>query len=292
MKLQPGDWVEVRSEAEILATLDEQGTLDALPFMPEMKQFCGRRFRVRARADRTSMATLWMRSMDDAVHLDGARCDGSAHDGCSRTCSIFWKEAWLRRADIEDTAPVHAQPRELRVTTGERYVCQASELGRATRHLPRSAFRRHLAAVRNEGVRPLDLARSLVIHARDMITWKLGWPDWNLIPGPCTATPTVGLNLQPGDRVRVKSKDEIIATLDRRGWNHKMEFSREMVQFCGKEFTVLRRVERFIGDHSGRMLVMKNTVILDGLVYKDLVRLACPRQEYMFWRECWLERVP
>jgi hypothetical protein len=39
------------------------------------------------------------------------------------------------------------------------------------------------------------------------------------------------------------------------------------------------------------MLVMKDTVILDGLVYKDLVRLVCPRQEYMFWRECWLERV-
>ena len=37
--------------------------------------------------------------------------------------------------------------------------------------------------------------------------------------------------------------------------------------------------------------MMKDTVILDGLVYKDLVRLACPRQEYMFWRECWLERV-
>src|SRR5262245_57076074 len=103
--LRPGDWVEVRSEAEILATLDVEGTLDALPFMPEMTQFCGQRFRVRARADRTSMAKLWMRAMDDAVHLEGARCDGSAHGGCSRTCAVFWKEAWLRRVDDRDVLP-------------------------------------------------------------------------------------------------------------------------------------------------------------------------------------------
>ena len=34
--LRAGDVVEVRSLDEILATLDEQGELDALPFMPEM----------------------------------------------------------------------------------------------------------------------------------------------------------------------------------------------------------------------------------------------------------------
>jgi hypothetical protein len=291
LALRPGDWVEVRSEAEILATLDEDGTLDALPFMPEMKQFCGQRFRVRARADRTSMATLWMRTMDDTVHLDGARCDGSAHDGCSRTCAIFWKEAWLTRADEPDVGPGAVRAPTLRVLSGERYVCQASELGRATRHLPVRAVHRHLAALWTERVRVLDLVRALAIWLHDVIAWKLGRPDWNTIRGPCTETPTASLNLQPGDRVRVKPKKEIIATLDRRGWNRKMEFSREMLPHCGKEFTVLRRVDRFIGDHSGRMLVMKDTVILDGLVYKDLVRLACPRQEYMFWRECWLERV-
>ncbi len=291
--LMPGEWVVVRSEAEILATLDDHGALDALPFMPEMRQFCGRRLRVRARADRTSMAKLWMRTMDDAVHLDGVRCDGAAHDGCSRACALFWKEAWLRRADMHD--PVAARPAagspELHVKAGELYVCQATELGRATRHLPASDVRRHLASLRSEAVSVFDLARAVAIFLYDVVMWKLGRPDWNTIRGPCTETPSVSLNLQPGERVRVRSKREIIATLDRRGWNRKMEFSREMLPYCGKEFTVLQRVERFIGDHSGRMLVMNNTVILGGLVYKDLVRLACPRQEHMFWRECWLERV-
>lgn len=290
--LRPGEWVEVRSEAEILATLGGDGTLDALPFMPEMRKFCGRRFRVRARADRTSMAKLWMRAMDDAVHLEGVRCDGAAHDGCSRGCAIFWKEAWLKRTTAQDFAPiVPANVPDLRVKTGDDYVCQATELGRATRHLPARDVRRHLASLTSERLHPVDLLRSVGIFIYDLVMWKLQRRDWNTIPGPCTKTPSVSLNLQPGERVRVKSKAEIVATLDRRGWNRKLEFSREMLAFCGKEFTVLRRVERFIGDHSGRMLLMKDTVILEGLVYKDLVRFACPRQEHMFWRECWLERV-
>lgn len=46
LNLRVGELVEVRSEAEILATLDENGELENLPFMPEMLQFCGQRFRV------------------------------------------------------------------------------------------------------------------------------------------------------------------------------------------------------------------------------------------------------
>ena len=45
-KFRVGDLVEVRSAAEILATLNEQGELDDLPFMPEMLQFCGKRLTV------------------------------------------------------------------------------------------------------------------------------------------------------------------------------------------------------------------------------------------------------
>ena len=37
--------------------------------------------------------------MKDSVHLEGVRCDGSGHDGCEACCLIFWKEAWLKRAE-------------------------------------------------------------------------------------------------------------------------------------------------------------------------------------------------
>jgi hypothetical protein len=38
-----GEWVEVRSREEILATLGKNGCLENLPFMPEMFAFCGQR---------------------------------------------------------------------------------------------------------------------------------------------------------------------------------------------------------------------------------------------------------
>ena len=46
LALKVGDLVEVRSAEEIRATLDENGELDGLPFMPEMLAFCGRRLTV------------------------------------------------------------------------------------------------------------------------------------------------------------------------------------------------------------------------------------------------------
>ena len=100
LDLKAGEWVEVRSQAEILETLDEQGRLENLAFMPEMLQYCGAEFRVYKRADKTCEYTQgWsIRRMKDSVHLEGLRCDGTGHDGCQAGCLIFWKEAWLKRA--------------------------------------------------------------------------------------------------------------------------------------------------------------------------------------------------
>ena len=45
-RLWHGNLVEVKTPDEIIQTLDAEGALDHLPFMPEMLEFCGRRFRV------------------------------------------------------------------------------------------------------------------------------------------------------------------------------------------------------------------------------------------------------
>ena len=52
-RLHPGDLVEVLSADQILRTLDAEGTLDHLPFMPEMVEFCGKRFTVSKRVLKT-----------------------------------------------------------------------------------------------------------------------------------------------------------------------------------------------------------------------------------------------
>ena len=88
LSLRPGEEVEVRSEQEILETLDENGALDSMPFMPEMLAFCGKRFVVEKRADKTCDTVMRTggRRLRDSVHLKGIRCDGSFHGGCAASC--------------------------------------------------------------------------------------------------------------------------------------------------------------------------------------------------------------
>jgi hypothetical protein len=167
LNLRPEEVVEVRSEAEILATLDANGRLDGLPFMPEMLAFCGKQFRVYKRSDKTcdTITKTGSRRMWNVVHLEELRCDGSAHDGCQARCLLFWKEAWLKRVRPSFRHQVSTRlgglfakqgrdaglsggltPEALRKTThagtanngAEKtiYSCQATELLRASEPLP------------------------------------------------------------------------------------------------------------------------------------------------------------
>ena len=161
-----GDWVEVRSKEEILSTLDSRGQLEQMPFMPEMFVHCGKRFQVSKRAHKTCdpVNGLQSRRLPTSVHLDNLRCDGAAHGACQAGCLIFWKEAWLRRADgpALATAPSHSAPpsaagaatsgkagcSEADITTGTlapgetpdkpdtTYCCQATQVSAATTPLP------------------------------------------------------------------------------------------------------------------------------------------------------------
>src|SRR6185503_14881006 len=88
LNLRVGEWVEVRSKEEILSTLDKSGQSGALPFMPEMFQYCGQRLKVFKRAHKTCdpVNGLGGRRMENAVHLEGIRCGGEAHGGCQAGC--------------------------------------------------------------------------------------------------------------------------------------------------------------------------------------------------------------
>src|SRR6188472_261893 len=99
-KLRAGDWVEVRSKDEILATLDLSGQVEGLPFMPQMFQYCGKRFQVYKRAHKTCDTVNPIRSLrlSNVVHLD-LRCDGKAYGNCGAACLIYWKTSWLNPVD-------------------------------------------------------------------------------------------------------------------------------------------------------------------------------------------------
>jgi hypothetical protein len=110
--------------------------------------------------------------------------------------------------------------------------------------------------------------------------------------GATGRTPVVTLDLRPGELVRVKSKKEIIATLNENLHNRGMGFEEEMARYCGQTARVQSRVDRVIDEKTGRMLTMKTPcIILEDVICVGVYNLNCPREFVPFWREIWLERV-
>jgi hypothetical protein len=306
--LKAGEWVEVRPEAEILATLDEKGTLDGVPFMPEMLAYCGRRFRVYKRADKTCDTVNWtgIRRMERTVHLDVLRCNGSAHGGCQAGCLIFWKESWLKRAPegpgqadsnacrgLRDRAWLETRVFQIGSSESEpRYRCQATELCNMSTILPWWEPTQYLRDWQGRNATLLQVLQSIALAGYSKLVKVTTGRRFPHIAGPLTRTPVETLNLQPGEWVVVKSKDEIMATLDKNGRNRGMTFDAEMLPYCGQCFRVLRRVERIIEETTGRMLEPPGvSIILDHVTCMSRYRRLCPRSIYPYWREIWLRRA-
>jgi hypothetical protein len=181
-EFRAGELVEVRSREEILRTLDRNGRLEEMPFMPEMFGYCGRRFRVYKRAHKTCdfVNKTGIRKLVGAVHLEGLRCDGSAHGGCQAECLFFWKDAWLKRVNesaASDPSPVPASgpsscsscrtaggctekdvlaatraPGEDANSPDPTYVCQATQLPRFTQSVAWWDVRQYLEDCRSGNV--------------------------------------------------------------------------------------------------------------------------------------------
>lgn len=180
-----GDLVEVRSQAEILSTLDKDGRLDGLPFMPEMFEHCGKQFKVYRNAyktcDTVSGRYIGLRAQD-CVHLD-MRCAGGAYEGCQAACLIFWKSAWLKPLSGGSSASVQAEASAAfsrastngagctegdvqRATTvvrdGKRlYVCQATALLDFTKPLKWWNAKQYVEAYRSGNRSALEVLQGL-----------------------------------------------------------------------------------------------------------------------------------
>jgi len=291
-----GQWVEVLSAAEIAATLDAEGRLDGLPFMPEMVRLCGRRLRVHRRADKTCVEGFGLRRLGATVLLEDARCDGAAHDGCERNCMMFWKEAWLKPAAAPTAPePAIAEPAialaNLPTRDGERYVCQSTALARATAHMSKFDLR-HLGADLRRGEvswpRFFDIVTRTVLN---LVRRKLGMPEIDALAGPGAERRRGRLNLQAGEWVRVKSAQEIRATLDARGKNVGLAFEPEMLRYVGGLFQVDFPVRRIIQEETGVMSQLTHTVALRGLACQGVCVKNCPRSNTLYWRENWLDRA-
>ncbi len=340
LKLRPGEWVEVLSKEEILRTLDKRGQLEGLPFMPQMFNYCGQRFKVFKRAHKTcdTVNQTGGRRMANAVHLE-LRCDGQAYGGCQAACLVFWKENWLKRVGKESGGPLPAEGAgnvrravdglctEQDVWAGTRApgqqneqdptcVCQATQVPQATAPLAWWHLRQYLEDYTSGNTSLACILRGWLyasyynlsragIGVGPIMRWLYDRFQslWGGLPYPRKRgsipvgqrTPREVLNLQPGELVRVKSYEEILATLDADNKNRGLYFDAEAVPYCGGTHRVFSRVSKIINEKTGKLMKLKNeSIILEGVYcrarYSDC-RMFCPRAILSYWREIWLERV-
>ena len=325
LSLRAGERVRLRPWAEIQQSLDAEGRTGKLPFMGEMLAMQGKTFVVDSRADKTCDTinlTGCNRAMDNTVHLSGVRCDGSAHGGCQAYCLLYFREEWLERSpsptDADqpgrhaETAEQTDPPAEL-VQRLEAYAdkgpgyyrCQATQALEASR--PLVGVGHYWTTLRTRNV-PLGrwprLAFWRVVNlyqkfSRHFVPKRLRIAGGATLPnlwGPVVDEqwPERPLqDFQAGELVEVRSRREILATLDRYQRNKGLWFDQEMVPLCGKRGRVLYRVERLIDEGSGRMLkVKKDLYVVAGMVgCEGIQHKLCTRQAIAMLRDAWLRRV-
>ena len=290
-----GEMVEVKSAAEIAATLDADGKLDGMPFMPEMLAFCGRKLMVSRRADKTCVEGFYgMRKLGGALLLEEARCNGAAHGGCQRNCMMFWKDAWLRPAVAGEAiivADLKAESRARRTLStlptreAGKYACQSTMLGGITQPQSKWDVGHLLTDLRRGELAPVDfvlmVGRTLVNRLRGLA----GMADLGALIGDSDGKSKVALDLKPGEWVKIRSADEIRATLGPDGRNLGLTFEPEMTRYVGGTYQVDFPVRSIILEETGEMTKLHRTVALKGLACRGVCAKNCPRANTLYWRE-------
>jgi hypothetical protein len=299
-ELRSGDLVTVRAFPEIALTLDGSGTLNGMPFLPEMLKYCGQTFPVWRRVNKLMQEGVdsGMRRIRELVLLEGPTCDGRSHGDCRRACFPLWKTAWLKPADEKP----EIRPDRLRGAGNKRSyeseanlpigrTCQVTELRKATAPLLLWDPRRYYWDITSRtyktgeylscilgGIYRKTLKRIIVKVVRKKPTAKPSIPIENL-------------NLQPGELVEVKAADEIHASLDEHGKTRGLYFMPEMWEYCGRRLRVLHPIERMMSEKTGEIRNLNQSVILEGAICTGKAHSGCQRICYVFWKDTWLRRV-
>jgi hypothetical protein len=300
--LLPGDVVRIRSLPEILATLDPQGSLDGMPFQPEMMKFCGSEAQVFRCLDKIYDygRTKHMRRLEGCVLLSNLRCDGSAHEGCEANCYLIWKTEWLQ---CSAAARAEAAPPAIDVARVSNVVamntrhdktlrCQFTELHGCSREYGKISLSRDLIPLLSGNYSGKAWLIAILTRIFNGVQrWRSGiqFPPLPALGEHLTTDSTA---LLVGERVVVLSIEQIARTLNSQGKNKGLWFDVEMVKHCGREYHVTASVQKIIDDATGEMRLMKTPCIMLETVDSTGETLHFNAQhDPIFWRESWLRRA-
>lgn len=102
LDLKPGEWVEIKPAAEILATITRKGFNRGMRYDMEMSKYSGERHRVQMRVDRliNEQTGKMMEMKNPCIQLEQVYCRAQCTPsrlGCPRASNTYWREIWLRR---------------------------------------------------------------------------------------------------------------------------------------------------------------------------------------------------
>lgn len=154
--------------------------------------------------------------------------------------------------------------------------CQEISLIKATSPLGVWDFRHYLWEISSEANPGMDYLKKAVEWLKFRVTLHMRHGKFK-VKGKRKTIPVEVLGLRPREIVEVKSREEILETLDFKGTNRVLQFMPEMFKYCGKRFRVLKRVDRMVVAASGKMRPIPNTVILEGVYCDGKAHGGCQR---------------
>jgi hypothetical protein len=149
---------------------------------------------------------------------------------------------------------------------------------------PAKLLKRSLARPWNYVIKP---------QIKKIVRTLYSWKQPSRVKGKAEpSAPAPIYHLQAGDVIRVRSKDEIEATLDPFKELKGCAFLEYMWQYCGTTQKVLQPVERFLDERDYKVKKARGVVLLEGvLCHGTPVFGRCDRACHLFWREEWLEKL-
>jgi hypothetical protein len=95
-----------------------------------------------------------------------------------------------------------------------------------------------------------------------------------------------------GEWVDVRTKEEILRTLDKKGQLEGLPFMPQMFQYCGQRLRIYKRAHKTcdtVNDYKGRR--MNRAVHLEGIRCDGAAYGGCQAACLIFWKEAWLKKA-
>jgi hypothetical protein len=163
------------------------------------------------------------------------------------TLMIEYPDAGARTTPSCDTGLEELRARLKVKSDDTHYYCQSTELSKATEAFPgRHKFwwvRIPFREIRNGDRSVSELLKLFVLKYWQRLRLAV---NSETLRGPHKRAPSESLDLQPDDLVRVKSRVEIVQTMDHNERNRGLSLSHEMMRCCRAVAEVRYRVDRLI----------------------------------------------